>query len=591
MSGGALIARVVPDVTGLDKQFDYLVPESLVDRVAVGSVVRVPLGPRRVRAWVVEVLGSSEVETLKPLAAWSGCGPTDEIVELARWAAHRWAGRLRPFLLAASPDTLVKKPVEPPPVRRLPSETAEALVAAVGLDRRDSLRVLGPLGGVLRVPPCTDAIADVVAACCNGPLLLIVPEVDAAALLAARLRGLGVRVALLPRDWAIAAGGADVVIGTRTAVWGPCRSLGGVMVLDEHDESLQEERSPTWNARDVALERARRAGVPCWLVSPTPSMEALNWADDRLVRPSRVEERNGWPFIEVVDRSAEESPTRSPVTRALLDLCRDPRQRVVCVLNTKGRARRLICGSCHALVTCAACGSGVAQNREAQLECARCAAVRPPLCAACGSTRLSAVGIGVSRLRDELEAAVRRPVVEVSSETASDAVGDAPRDAVFLGTEAVLHRVPSATAVVFVDIDDELLAPRFRANEEATALIVRAARLVGGRRGGGRIVLQTNQPRHEVIQAVLHADPSRLVGPERERRKLLGLPPFRALAAVTGTLGASWLHPTPLGLEVAGPVSGRWLVRADGWQALGDGLAALGPRPRGVRVEVDPRRV
>jgi primosomal protein N' (replication factor Y) len=363
------------------------------------------------------------------------------------------------------------------------------------------------------------------------------------------------------------------------------------MVLDEHDESLQDERSPTWHARDVATERARRAGVPCWLVSPTPTLEALDWAGDRVQRPSRIDERVGWPFVEVVDRSAEEAPTSSPVTRSLLDLCRDPGQRVVCVLNTKGRARRLMCRSCQALVTCAGCGAGVTQDRAGLLVCERCGATRPALCGACGSTRLAGVGIGIARLREELEAAIHRPVVEVSSDTPDEAVSGAPRGAVFLGTEAVLHRVGSATAVVFVDLDDELLAPRFRAAQDTMALIVRAARLVGPRASGGRVLLQTNQPRHEVVQAALHADPSRLAPAERERRELLGLPPVRALAAVTGTLAPSWLRSAPAGLEVAGPAGGRWLLRATTWDVLADALESLGPRPRGVRVEVDPHRV
>lgn len=576
MSNGARIARVVPDVTGLDKQFDYLVPEDLQDRVTVGCLVRVPLGPRRVRAWVVELLDDSAIDGLKPLLGWSGCGPSSEVVTLGRWAAHRWSGRLRPFLLAASPATLVKRLVQAPPRNSLNPQTSV---------------VIPPNGGVVRVAPCADVLPTVLQACSYGPLLVCVPEVNHAALLAARLRSTGLRVALLPRDWAIAAGGADVVIGPRTAVWGPCVNLAGVMVLDEHDEALQDERSPTWHARDVAIERARRAGVPCWLVSPVPSLEALAWAGDRVERPSRIDERNGWPIVELVDRSAEESPTRSPVTRALLELCRDPEQRVVCVLNTKGRARRLMCRSCSALVTCAGCGAGVAQNREALLECMRCGAVRPALCRACGSTGLVAVGVGVARLREELQAAVRRPVIEVSSDVSDAAVLGAPRDAIYLGTEAVLHRVTSATAAVFIDIDDELLAPRFRAAEETMALIVRAARLVGPRAGGGRLLLQTNQPRHEVLQSALLADPARLVGPERERRALLGLPPTMALAAVTGTAASGWLHPTPVGLEVSGPAQGRWLVRAADWEQLADGLAALGPRPRGVRVEVDPHRV
>lgn len=575
MSDGALIARVVPDLTGLDKQFDYLVPEALTDKVRVGSLVRVPLGPRTIRAWVVELLSTSDVESLKPITSWSGIGPAAEIVDLARWAAKRWVGRMRSFLNTASAPTLVKRAVTPPPAS--PPE-AGPLAALPG-------------GGVLRIPPCADVLDVVKLLRVNGSLLVVHPDVNDAAVLAARLRGSGLRVALLPRDWALAAGGVDVVIGARSAVWGPCAGVAGVVVLDEHDEALQDERSPTWHARDVAIERAQRAGIPCWLVSPTPTLEALAWAGDRVSTPTRVNERNGWPFVEVVDRNHDDQPTASPVTRALLDACRDPAQRVVCVLNTKGRSRRLVCRSCRQLVLCASCKAGVSQSSDGLLTCARCGASRPGLCNSCGSTRLAGVGIGTARLREELGAALRRPVVEITGDSPLSAVEDAPSHAVLIGTEAILHRVPSARTVVFVEFDDELLAPRFRAAEEAMTLIIRAARLVGPRGAGGRVLLQTHLPRHEVVQAAQHADPSRLVAPERERRALLGLPPARALAAVTGTHASEWLHPVPLGLEVSGPAGGRWLVRADDWDTLGDGLAALGPKPRGVRVEVDPHRV
>ena len=111
-----LVARVVPNVTGLDKQFDYLVPEPLREQVAVGSLVRVPLHGRRVGGWVVS-LGAAVASALPvaaskllPLAKWSSVGPSAELVELARWAAPRWGtDRLRPFLVAASPPTMVAR--------------------------------------------------------------------------------------------------------------------------------------------------------------------------------------------------------------------------------------------------------------------------------------------------------------------------------------------------------------------------------------------------------------------------------------------------------------------------------------------------
>ena len=208
--------------------------------------------------------------------------------------------------------------------------------------------------------------------------------------------------------------------------------------------------------------------------------------------------------------------------------------------------------------------------------------------------RLSALVVlrpGVSGLREELEAAAGRPVAEITGESAAEAAA-APA-AVFVGTEAVLHRVPRADVVAFLDIDDELLAPRFRADEQALVLLARAARLLGPRADGGRLLVQTRLPHHEVLDAVLHADPSRLSGAALGRRRELGLPPARALAVLSGAgaeevAGALRLDQA---VTVAGPADGRYLVRAADADALGTALAAA-PRPSGrVRIEVDPPRV
>ena len=89
------------------------------------------------------------------------------------------------------------------------------------------------------------------------------------------------------------------MVGTRAAAWAPVGGLAAVVVVDEHDEAHQQEQAPTWHARDVALERAHRAGVPCVLTSPCPSLEAL--AESPVLVPSRAEERAGWPVVDVVD--------------------------------------------------------------------------------------------------------------------------------------------------------------------------------------------------------------------------------------------------------------------------------------------------
>jgi primosomal protein N' (replication factor Y) len=192
----------------------------------------------------------------------------------------------------------------------------------------------------------------------------------------------------------------------------------------------------------------------------------------------------------------------------------------------------------------------------------------------------------VARAREELEALAGEAVGEVTADT-----DEVPPTRILVGTEAVLRRVESAETVAFLELDQELLAPRYRAGEQAMALLARAARLVGGRSGGGRLLLQTRLPKHEVVDAVLHADPGRLAAVERERRAVLRFPPVTALALVTGPPAAQFVDATPPSLERLGPDDNRWLLRAPDHVALCDGLAAT-PRPAGrLRVEVDPARV
>jgi hypothetical protein len=137
--------------------------------------------------------------------------------------------------------------------------------------------------------------------------------------------------------------------------------------------------------------------------------------------------------------------------------------------------------------------------------------------------------MGVTRAVEDLAALAGERVVAVTAETPATEVDSAR---LYVGTEAVLHQVGQADVVAFLDLDQELLAPRYRAAEEALGLVARAARLVGGRRDGGRVLLQTRTPDHEVCRAALLGDPTRVSEAEDERRALLGFPPHRALAEV-----------------------------------------------------------
>ena len=577
---GARVARVIPDVAGLTKQFDYLVPPAMApDSLRVGSLVRVDLHGRRVGAWVtaLDVPPAAELALL-PLAKVRGWGPSSEVVSLADWAAWRWAGTARWFLTLASPDRAVAS--LPPAATRPPGAPPAAdLVAGLPAER--------PV--LLRLPPATDLTPVVASVAQRGPTLVIVPSVARAGVLADRLRRAGADVALMSDDWARARAGAGVVVGARAAAWAPCPDLAGVVVIDGHDETLTQEGAPTWSAVDVAIERARRAGVPCVITSPCPSLELLSAGELRTA--DRVTERRGWSGLEVVDRRGDD-PRLGLYSSQLASVLRDG-GRVVCVLNRTGRIRLLACATCGSLARCERCGAAVVSAGDS-LDCPRCGLARPVVCSSCGSTRLRALRVGVSRAREELEALSGRSVGEVTASTTSLPVAD-----VLVGTTAVLHRLSPRDGfgvVAFLDLDQELLAPRVRAGSDALALLAAASRLVAGR--AGRVLVQTRVPDHPVVQAALLADPSLVTDADRPLRESLGLPPFGAVALVSGegagayVDGLGGLPGSPV--AVLGPSDGSWMVKAPSVALLSDALAAV-PRPAGgrgvLRVAVNPARL
>ncbi len=570
----------MPDVAGIAKRFDYVVPARLDDQVAVGTVVRIDLHGRRVGGWVVEVDVDTPPEVdLKPLARVTGVGPAPDLVALADWAAWRWAGRPRTFLRAASP----------------PGRVTHVAPAGDRIGRRPAGTDPQPGVVVRRVPPAADRYPIVGEAldAADGDALVLCPSVAQARALADRLRRAGRAVACVAHDqpgtaaageWARAAAGGCTVVGARAGAWAPVPRLGSVAVLDEHDEAYAEEGSPTWHARDVVVERARRAGVPVLLVSSNPTLEAL--ALGTLVAPERSAERRGWPALEVVDRR-EEDPAAGLLTEPLAALLRRS-GRVVCVVNRTGRARLSACATCREVVSCAACEGSVVQPDEDTLRCTRCGTERPVLCHVCGSTRFRVLRPGVARLKEELAALVGEPVDEVTGATGAEAV---PTTRVVVGTEAALHRVSAADAVAFLDLDQELLAPRERAREQAFALLARAARLVRGRQEHGRLLVQTRRPEDVVIEAALHADPSRVAAAEEVVRRTFRLSPYAAVADISGVAAPAFVAALgrPPGLEVQGG-AGAWRVRAADHQTLCDALAAVERPPGRLRIDVDPLR-
>ena len=604
----AVIARIVPDVTGVDKVFDYLVPETLVGNICVGDRVRVPLHNRNVAGWVLQLGDTatqfSDVDESRLLSVIKvlGKGPSQEIVDLARWAAHMWVGRLRAFFVAASPATLVAS---------LPGSRYTQVSTRKKFDADpqaiDAINAAGI--AVLRRGPACSPRSLVLTAASQGPVLVVIPTLNRARLMAASLREYGLSVAVMPQDWAVAAGGVDVVIGARSAVWSSVPLLKSVIVIDEHDDALQEERSPSWHARDIAVQRAKKIGIACLLVSPVPSLRALHGASGMVASLDPSTEASHWPQIRVVDRRLDERWSSSMLSSDLIEQLRDHSRRIVCVLNVKGRARLLACGGCRELVRCDVCEAAMSMSASKQLECPRCANVRPAVCIKCGSGKLAVIKAGVSRLREELAAAAGRRVDEVVEISGGEAANkDQEIDQtrmLFVGTEAALHRVRDVDTVVFLDIDQEISAPRYRAAEITLSLVVHAARLVARKRSGssnksdGLVMIQTMLADHALLRGLASHDLTEFVDEEMSRRKLMQLPPYGALAQVSGTgvdQVADILRSNVL-LQVSATNKESVLVKSNDWEELANSISdalvvasTRGKKTLRTKTQIDPPR-
>lgn len=605
-------------MSGIDRAFHYVAPAGVDGAgVVVGTIVRVRLHGRSVRGYVVAV-GTPVPPGVRPqeILQVVSLGPSPDVVELCRWSAWRYAGRMRPFLKAASSPTLVRGLPAPPARPLAPAQAAfpdnpppgpEPRSRAPGLESapwlvRAAATALQARDAVLRIPPAVErlpVVLELLEATRENPgdaLILVESQADAATLVR-RLERHGIPACLYPEHWGEAAAGGRVVIGTRNVSLAP-GDHSVIVVLDAHSESYRSERAPTFDARTVVAERARREQVPVVFVSSCPSVELLDGRG--LVTIERSAERSGWPPTSVLD-AREEDPREGGYPSRLVTLVRaevaagaSPRRPVVLVLNQKGRARLLSCPACRTVQRCVRCGGAVIQRERparattGTLSCPSCGDESPALCSACGSGRLRVLRPGVSLAREQLASLLGVEVAEVGAASAPPLL--AP---VVIGTEAVLHAVRSAVMVGFLDLDHELLSPRFRAAEQALVLLARAARLVGGRGAGGRLVVRTSMPDHDVVRAVQAGDPSVVASAEEVRRRLLRLPPVTALAEVTGADAAgvaSRLH----GVEVSPRGRGGYLVRADSPTVLAGAFQRLvadeaaGWAGIDARVEVDP---
>jgi primosomal protein N' (replication factor Y) (superfamily II helicase) len=413
----------------------------------------------------------------------------------------------------------------------------------------------------------TEVYLEAVAECLRAgrQALVLLPEIALTSEFLARVEA---RFGARPAEWhsgvtmterrrvwrMVAEGQADMVVGARSALFLPFQDLGLVVVDEEHDPSYKQEDGVLYNARDMAVLRASLVGCPVVLASATPSLET--WANADAGKYGRLDlgARYGaaeLPEMRAVDMRAERLAANRWISEPLAGAVRARMaagEQSLLFLNRRGFAPVTICRACGHQVGCDDCDARMVEHRFLKrLVCHQCGATKPVpvVCPSCQvEGRMAPVGPGVERLAEEVTERFPEARVAILS---SDLFGSARalkeqiekiaagEADVVIGTQIVAkgHNFPLLTLVGVIDADLGLQGSDLRAAERTFQLI----RQVSGRAGRtaerrGLALIQTHQPEHGVIRAILGGDEEAFWQAEAEERRMAGAPPYGRMAGV-----------------------------------------------------------
>lgn len=564
------IARVALPVAA-DHSFDYWTPSGVA--LVPGSLVRVRLARRSLVGVVTDVDAESDVtpDRLQPLEEIVALPPLPaNVMALARFVADYYQQPLGMTLALAVP---------PLGVREAASRTAADALTAGGAiaswhrndDQQAAVAAICAafgtfepflLQGVTGSGKTAVYLAAAEAAIARGgQVLLLVPEINltpqleasvCAALPGARAVTLHSRLADGARraHWTAAARGeAQLVLGTRLAVFCALPRLALIVVDEEHDASFKQQDGIRYHARDVAVWRAHERDVPIVLGSATPSLESYAHAQSgryrRLLLPRRADPRAALPRVSFVPSRGDSA--REGIAGPLwdaLDRCLARGEQALVFVNRRGYAPSLKCAACAWQSECVRCSARLTLHRDpTAMRCHHCGHTEkvPAACPQCGNVDLFPLGFGTQRLERALAAtfpAARVARVDRDSTRAKGAfaalrarVADRAID-LLIGTQMLAkgHDFPRLTLVGVLGADNALYSADFRATERLAALLMQVAGRAGRAGLAGEVIVQTDFPNHPVYEALATHDYERFARELVAERETAQLPPVTHVA-------------------------------------------------------------
>jgi primosomal protein N' (replication factor Y) len=487
-------------------------------------------------------------------------GELEDLVKNASVAARALA-RKKQVTLTPEPLAIRAAPVRAPHDLNPSQRNAFELIAAGVRSQAFCTFLLHGVTGSGKTEVYLNAIDVALAA--GRSSLLLVPEIALTPAVAGQFYArFGDRVAILHSAFSdseradqwrrIRAGGASVVVGTRSGVFAPVQNLGLIVVDEEHDASYKQEENPRYNGRDVAVVRAQAANACVLLGSATPSLESRYNASSGkytlLELPDRIADRP-MPTVHVVDMRQEFLETRKHATfsRALLDAIRERlgnNEQAMVLLNRRGFSSFVACRSCGARVECINCALTLTwHRRDRRLLCHYCGYAEkvPTVCPKCQSEHIHFMGVGSERVEDELHAEF--PTAKIARLDRDTVTGKRQFEDILhnfrernfdilVGTQMIAkgHDIPNVTLVGVVSADVGLGMPDFRAAERTFQLLTQVAGRAGRGHLPGVVYMQTINPDHYAVRLAAQQDYNAFFDKELQFRRFMKYPPFSAMA-------------------------------------------------------------
>jgi primosomal protein N' (replication factor Y) len=412
----------------------------------------------------------------------------------------------------------------------------------------------------------TEVYIEAVAACLaqGRQALVLLPEI---ALTSEFLTRVEARFGAKPAEWhsgvtmterrrcwrMIGQGDAQLVVGARSALFLPYRNLGLIVVDEEHDTSYKQEEGVMYNARDMAVLRASILGASVVLASATPSLET--WANAEAGKYTRIDLTSRFgaavmPTLSAIDMRSEDLPSTrwiSPSLQKAVNARLEKGEQSLLFINRRGYAPITLCRACGFQIACDDCDARLVEHRfQKRLVCHQCGETKPipKVCPSCeAEDKLAPVGPGVERLSEEaIELFPDAKVATLSSDlfrsaralkAQIEAIGKGDAD-VIIGTQLVAkgHNFPNLTLVGVIDADLGLQGSDLRAAERTYQLMQQVAGRAGRAETAGQAMLQTYQPEHAVIRAILGGDDEAFWKAEAAERQAAGVPPYGRMAGI-----------------------------------------------------------